>query len=177
MLRPRLHLGIPLAAGAMLLAFACTQPNDAADGGADGGAASAADGGDAPAVTGTQCGTLPDGQLCRITSQCPTVKVDSSRFPNCGFRIRGSAVDLQCVCNGEWLCPMGTPSTCAQAVQLLSSQNELIVCSQISEDRCTSLKTTGATTSSSGAASGDCDKMCLQGCDPGDQGCRKVCGC
>lgn len=174
----RLPFGVAAAVAVTALVLACAQPNDGLGVGADGGATTSSDaGGDGPKVTGTQCGQLPDGQLCRTTTWCPSVKVDPSRFPNCGFRIRGSAVDLQCVCNGEWLCPMGTPSTCAQAAQLVSSQNELIVCAQISEDRCASLRTTAGSTSSSGGGTPDCDKMCLSTCDPGDSGCRKLCGC
>lgn len=133
--------------------------------------AHASDGGDAgPAILGAACGSAGTTQLCRVTSLCPKVVVDGNRFPNCGFRIRGTVVDLQCVCNGESLCPMGTPSTCQQAAELLASQSELATCTQVMEGRCTSLGPAKTPKAS------DCDRICAADCGT-DALCRQSCGC
>ena len=59
------------------------------------------------------------------------------RCPSCGFRIHpGSVIDLECLCGGDVLCPIGIPDTCDQATQLLSSQTALVVCQQASDGRC-----------------------------------------
>ena len=134
--------------------------------------AATTDAGDAgPAVVGTACGNAGPTQLCRATNLCPKVVVDSDRFPNCGFRIRGTVVDIQCVCNGESLCPLGTPSTCDQAAKLLASQSEIGTCMQVMDGRCTPL---GATKTPTGTP--DCDTICAASCN-GEPTCRKSCGC
>ncbi len=142
---------------------------DISTGGADAGAsASSPDAGEA-GVVGAACGATGPNQLCRVTSVCPKVVVDAERFPNCGFRIRGSVVDIQCVCFGESLCPLGTPSTCAEATQLLANQSEAAACSQVMEGRCIALPVAPAKPST-------CDKVCAADCR-GDTTCRQSCGC
>jgi hypothetical protein len=143
--------------------------------GADGGAASsdggsASDGASAPTMTGSGCtGDLGAGiKLCTSVSACPGLAVDHDVFPNCGFRVHGDSLDLECVCQGV-LCPMGVPSTCAQAAQMLSSQNESIVCTQVGEDRCTSI---GAGTGGTSTCNKDCASRCA-----GEPTCIRECGC
>jgi len=155
---------------ALLIGCAAAKPGDGADGGAS--AASSADGGTAvPQAKGADCITEPStgAQLCTMISVCPKIVVDHDVFPNCGFRIRGNALDIECACNG-YLCPLGTPSTCDQAVKVLSLQTELQVCQQIHEGRCV------AGTPTPSPASGTCDKACAAEC-AGNPGCYRLCGC
>ncbi len=112
------------------------------DAGAGGGAATsdAAATADAAAATGAGCTDDLGGglKLCTYISICPTLAVDHDLYPNCGFRIRGQIIDLECVCQGM-LCPMGAPTSCTQAAQLMTDQHEILVCQQIDEGRCTKL--------------------------------------
>ena len=87
---------------------------------------------------GIDCGTDPytGAILCTGVSSCPGLLVDHDVYPDCGFRIRGASFDLQCPCYGG-LCPIGSPSTCADAQALLAAQSEYIVCAQYNEGRCT----------------------------------------
>ena len=115
--------------------------------------------------------------LCRATSMCPKVIVDAQAFPDCGFRIRGTAVDLVCGC-GSTLCPMGIFTTCAQATTLLGSQTQQQVCTQVAEGRCTEMPSSSSSsgsTSSSGGSSA-CDKQCMHECG-GGPGCAALCNC
>jgi hypothetical protein len=136
----------------------------------DGGTKAAADSG----VTGAGCG-LESGsgvQLCRATSACPTLVVDSQALPHCGFRIKGGSSELVCGC-GEALCSMGVYTTCTQAANLLASQTEAQVCTQLAEGRCSE----GNPTSSGGSSSDpNCDRTCLKECGGGG-GCASLCGC
>src|SRR5262249_26923827 len=126
-------------------------------------------------VTGGGCGQEQKTgiQLCVATSMCPSVVVDTSAFPDCGFRIRGSAVDLVCAC-GTSICPMGIFSTCAQAAQLLTSQTEQGVCVQVSEGRCVDAPTPSGSSGSNGKAA--CDRDCVQQCGGGAD-CAAMCNC
>lgn len=125
---------------------------------------------DAAVATGAGCGV--DSQtgttLCRQVDLCPSLAVDPAQYPNCGFRVHGSAIDLECACSGS-LCPVGAPTTCAQASQLLASQNEGIVCSQVNEGRC--VESAPAPTQSS-----SCDKVCAGECG-NSPNCLSQCGC
>ncbi|MCL2724560.1 MAG: hypothetical protein FWD69_09005 [Polyangiaceae bacterium] len=139
------------------------------------------------AVTGSDCGldSASGATLCLVTSQCPSVVIDSSTFPNCGFRIRGSIAELVCGC-GEYICSMGAFTTCDQAEQLLSQQTEVSVCDQIAEGRCTagtpttsstgSSDATSSSSSSSSGSSSSCDRTCLAECG-GGAACASVCEC
>jgi hypothetical protein len=124
--------------------------------------------------TGSNCGTDSQTQitLCEGISLCPGVDVDPGALPNCGFQIHaGSVIDLECLC-GEDLCPIGVPNTCAEAMQLVSSQTSVVVCEQASEGRCTSVGSSGP---DAGAAS-TCDKQCQTEC-AGEPDCVQLCGC
>ncbi|MCW5837829.1 MAG: hypothetical protein KIS78_35890, partial [Labilithrix sp.] len=100
--------------------------------------------------------------------------VDTQAMPSCGFRIRGSVVDLVCACAGA-ICPMGVFSTCAEAEELLASQTEQGVCVQVAEGRCA--ESIGApTTSSSSGGNPACDRQCVKDCG-GGAACASVCNC
>lgn len=134
--------------------------------------ADAAASGDGGGPTGAGCG--PDPQtgtvLCIGISACPSMAVDPSAWPGCGFRVLGgTALDLECVC-GSALCPIGVATTCEQASQLLSTQNVLAVCQQASEGRCV-----GLSPADSGAPS-TCDRNCQIGCGAAPD-CLQICGC
>lgn len=134
-------------------------------------------------VTGAGCGTESQSgaTLCRATSTCPSVVVDSDAFPHCGFRIRGSVSELVCAC-GELLCSMGSFTTCTSAAELLLSQTEQGVCLQVNEGRCSPARGTssgGAGGASSGSSSGGnpaCDRQCMSECG-GGSACASVCNC
>jgi hypothetical protein len=139
----------------------------------DGGASSSDAGSDGSAqVQGAYCGVEPTtGQtLCAAISTCPQVIIDRDLFPNCGYRVNGSALDMQCACDG-YLCPMGTPSTCAQAKTLLGQQTEAEICTQVNQGRCLQLKKPGGNGGSS-----TCDQTCASECN-GNATCRQLCGC
>ena len=148
--------------------------------GAEGGAATDAAGDSS--VVGAGCGieSGSGAQLCRATSLCPMVQVDSESFPHCGFRIKGGASELVCGC-GDQVCSMGPFTTCQQAASLLAAQSEAAVCTQVGEDRCTKVAPpagSSGTSGSSGPSGGGptCDHSCLQECGCG-AGCAAVCGC
>ncbi len=165
-------------AGAACLDISQNQAGGGGGGAGDGGAADAA-------VAGQGCGAEKGTglTLCRATAQCPDVVVDSEAFPDCGFRIRGSAVDLVCAC-GQSLCPMGAYVTCDQAAKLLVGQTETAICAQVADGRCseitsssTSSSSSSTSSSSSSSSSGStCDKQCLAECG-GGAACASVCGC
>lgn len=145
--------------------------NDAGSSAAAGG-----DGGAAPAkALGAGCGieTTTNTQLCTAISVCPKISVDHDVFPNCGFRLHGDSLDLECACNGS-LCPLGSPATCDQAAQLLHAQTELQVCAQVNEGRCTGAAPAPTTTGPS--TTNPCDKTCASECG-GNPQCLKDCGC
>ncbi len=125
----------------------------------------------AAAAGGTNCVQDPTthATLCEQMSACPGVDVDQGAFPNCGFRVGSAApLDLECVCDTS-LCPVGVPTTCAQAQALLQGQSALTVCEQLAEGRCVNLAAPDAGSSS-------CDPACRDEC-VGAPGCIQLCGC
>jgi hypothetical protein len=153
----------------------CLQLGKVLDSGSDGGASdsagAAADAGASAPATGTNCGIDPSSgiALCLGISSCPTVRVDSDQFPDCGYRISGTVIDLECLC-GDALCPMGSAASCLDAKGLLSEQSAQGVCATAADGKCTSLKQTPAVSSST------CDKDCRTQCG-GDPNCVTLCGC
>jgi hypothetical protein len=137
-------------------------------GGDDAGSSASPDAATGAGCTGNLGGNV---SLCTYISVCPSIGVDHDQFPNCGFHIRGDVIDLECVCNGTSLCPMGAPTSCTQAAQLLKSQTELIVCQQVADDRCTSL-----VSASADAGTNPCNTECAGQCG-GDPSCIQGCGC
>lgn len=164
----------------------CLMPTSGSDAGAPNtGATSDAGASSIPSgnATGSGCGTDPTTgvTLCVGTSLCPDISVDESAFPECGFRINGNILDLECLCSG-YLCPVGVATTCAQVSQLLSAQNEGVVCNAVTNNACAQLTTasagstaTNAQTADSGSGSG-CDTNCEANC-AGEPDCIQLCGC
>jgi hypothetical protein len=138
-------------------------------GGTGSSSGSSSSGGD---TTGKNCTTDPATQitLCEQVSKCSTVDVDPGAFPNCGFRLHAaSAYDIECWC-GDYLCPVGSPTSCTEAGQLLDQQaSSLQVCQQVDNGACL-LPAVDA------AGSSTCDKSCESQC-AGDPGCIQLCGC
>ncbi len=130
----------------------------------------------APGVTGVNCAmdTSLGISLCQSTTQCPAVIIDQSVYPGCGWRIVGNIADLQCDCNGL-LCPIGTPTTCGQATDLIAAQSQGTVCQGIAEGRCTNPASTGGGSGGGGTPS-SCDKNCAADC-AGNASCLMLCGC
>ncbi|HEY1691337.1 MAG TPA: hypothetical protein VGG39_04205 [Polyangiaceae bacterium] len=127
------------------------------------------------ATSGTGCTTDPQSgvTLCEEITACPGVDVDQGAFPGCGFRMNASSTfDLECGC-GDSLCPIGTPTSCASAQQLLDQgQSSIVVCEELDQGTCLPLS---GSTSSSGASS-TCDKTCESEC-AGEPSCIQLCGC
>ena len=110
--------------------------------------------------------------LCTTISLCPSLSVDHDVYPDCGFRVNGTAIDVECVCNDE-LCPLGEAASCADAQTLMGQQTEALVCTQISEGGC--IVPRGASTSTATATS-TCDTTCRTEC-AGEPTCLLGCGC
>jgi len=140
-----------------------------ADAGRTGASGAGSSGG--AAATGTNCGVDPSSgiALCLGISSCPSVRVDPDQFPDCGYRIAGSSIDLECLC-GDSLCPMGSAASCLDAKALLSEQSAQGVCAGVADGRCQRVKQTSNTSSSS------CNKECRAQCS-GVPGCLTLCGC
>ncbi len=159
-------------------------------GAGDGGAPPAVvDAGDAGAVVeagvdagGTGCGTdqTTGITLCTGLNACPGLTVDQGAYAGCGFRQGGaSPYDLECLCAGGELCPIGAPTSCQTAVQLLQQeQSALVVCQQASTGGCLSPAASssgGGSGSSSGGLSAAC-QTCVDNCG-GTPACYMSCGC
>jgi hypothetical protein len=150
----------------------CLQFGKAGDSAADDGTAAAnAGSGGGASVTGTNCGVDPSTgvALCLGISACPGVRVDPEQFPDCGYRIAGRAIDLQCLC-GDSLCPMGSAASCLDAKALLAEQSAQTVCAGVAEGRCQLVQQTSRSSSST------CDRDCRASCS-GVPGCAALCGC
>ena len=161
-----------LLVGSLSACVQLGQPQDS-DAGANVGAAGKADASNSggASATGSHCGLDPSSgiSLCLGISSCPTVHVDPDQFPECGYRISGSTIDLECLC-GDSLCPMGAAASCLDAKSLLSEQSAQGVCAGIAEGRCQQVKQT------SNSSASTCDKECRSQCS-GVPGCVKLCGC
>jgi hypothetical protein len=142
-----------------------------ADAGASGSAGTAADNDASAPATGTNCGVDPSSgiALCLGISSCPNARVDPDQFPDCGYRISGTVIDLECLC-GDALCPMGSAASCLDAKALLSEQSAQGVCAGVADGKCSEVKQTPVVSSST------CDKDCRSQCG-GDPNCVTLCGC
>jgi len=155
-----------------ILLSSCLQVGSATDSGSAANAGASGAGATAgSSATGTNCGVDPSSgiALCLGISSCPTARVDPDQFPDCGYRIAGGAIDLECLC-GDSLCPMGSATSCLDAKALLSEQSAQGVCAGIAEGRCQVVKQTSGTSRST------CDKDCRAQCS-GVPGCITLCGC
>lgn len=142
------------------------------DAGAEPGSAGSSSAGSSGAsVTGTNCGVDPSSgiALCLSISACPSVRVDPAQFPDCGYRIAGAKIDLECLC-GDSLCPMGSAASCLDAKALLFEQSAQGVCAGVADGRCQLVKQTPQSSTST------CDKDCRAQCS-GVPGCINLCGC
>jgi hypothetical protein len=84
-----------------------------------------------------------------------------------------SLYDLECGC-GDSLCPIGVPTSCTTAQQLLDQEGSaLIVCEQVSNGTCLPL---AGDAGASSTTSSSCDKACQSEC-AGDPDCSQLCGC
>jgi hypothetical protein len=124
------------------------------------------------AATGSGCTSDLGGGtvLCTGISLCSAVTVDHDQFPDCGFRINGTALDLECDCDGQ-LCTLGVPATCAAASQILADQTEVLACEAVNNGTCTALGAADA-----GTTTGTCDQECESSCG-GAPSCIQLCGC
>jgi hypothetical protein len=183
----------PAATALVIFAAACALPK--LDTGSDSTSATTADSGVAygadAGFVGGGCGSesTTGTQLCVATSMCPTLVVDTSAMPHCGFRVRNGVPDLVCAC-GTSLCSMGVFDTCDQASNLLLTQSEAAVCVQVADGRCEDISgtpvvaatstssSTSSTSSTSSSASGGtgCDAQCVKDCG-GGEACASVCNC
>jgi len=159
----------------MVSLSACLQIGKAGDSGSTADEASAGSSGagasGGASATGTNCGVDPSTgvALCLGISSCPGVRVDPDQFPDCGYRIAGSKLDLECLC-GDALCPMGSAASCLDAKALLAEQSAQSVCAGVAEGRCQVVHESSHTSSST------CDKDCRAQCS-GVPGCVTLCGC
>ena len=159
----------------MVSLSACLQVGKTSDSGstadADGAGVAGANSSGSAAATGTNCGVDQSSgvALCLGISSCPGVRVDPEQFPDCGYRIAGNNIDLQCLC-GDSLCPMGSAASCLDAKALLFEQSAQAVCAGVADGRCQQVKQTSHTSSSS------CNKECRTQCS-GVPGCLTLCGC
>src|SRR5258706_8810713 len=124
----------------ILCLSSCIQLGSSAD--ADAGAADPSlPAGDAHAEAtptgGSGCASdsLSGTTLCTRLDQCAGLAVDHDVYPDCGFRVPSTTIDLECVC-GDFLCPVGAVLNCAQAKVLLADQSEVATCVQQNEGRC-----------------------------------------
>jgi hypothetical protein len=149
-----------------------------ADGDADSGAAATGGGGSTSAgPKGINCGRDPstDVTLCSGSSLCPDQVLEPRSLPGCGFRTTSPPFDLECVCDGHMLCPIGIAETCAEVTSLVSGRTLADICNQVSFGTCVEVGSTigeGAT----GGRSGTCDPNCAAEC-AGVPGCLSICGC
>lgn len=125
----------------------------------------------AASATGTSCGVDPSTgvTLCLGLSSCPSVRVDPDQFPDCGYRVAGKAIDLECLC-GDSLCPMGSAASCLDAKALLAEQSAQSVCAGVAAGRCQVVQQTPHSSSAT------CDRDCRAQCS-GVPGCVTLCGC
>jgi hypothetical protein len=123
--------------------------------------------------TGVGCGADPDTgvNLCLGTTECPKVSLDTDSFPDCGFRTTTGSYDLECVCNGNTLCPVGVASSCAEIGDLFAHKSLADFCNQ--ED-CKEIAP--STTSKPMTRSPNCDSSCADDC-AGNAVCVQGCGC
>jgi hypothetical protein len=127
------------------------------------------------APVGISCTTdyATGAKLCLGTSACPGVLVDSAQFPGCGFGTLTADFDLRCVCLGNYLCKVGTASTCQQVSSLFSGNSLASVCNQVSLGYCSQGGNTQTGRFDAGAS---CDVNCYSGC-VGAPACIVACGC
>jgi hypothetical protein len=123
--------------------------------------------------TGVGCGADPESgvTLCLGTTECPKVSLDTDTFPDCGFRTTTGSYDLECVCNGNQLCPVGVAASCSEIGGLFAQKSLADFCNQ---DGCKEVAPSG--TSKPATRSPSCDTSCADDC-AGNAVCVQACGC
>jgi len=176
MTREALAVLFPVALAVGILASpACVIPNISQNS-EDAGSAPAAseDAGASTTVRGATCTQITSSiSLCEFISSCPTFSLNTSVFPQCGFRIHGTAIDPECLCQNEYLCPVGHPTTCTEAAQAAGGDtNYDSVCQQVVTGGCQDLTAgTGAGSTTTAAC-----QSCVNSCD-NVPSCIDSCGC
>jgi hypothetical protein len=162
----------------LLLLSACGLVRPLGDDGSS-QSASSANTGNTSAATGVSCGTDPESgvNLCLGTTECPDAKLPLDDFPDCGFRTTTGTYDLECVCNGNSLCPVGTASSCDDLPGLFAKKSLADICNQ---DGCTEVTppkaASGSTPAMPATRSSTCDPDCVADC-AGSPPCVQACGC
>jgi hypothetical protein len=169
----RARLAPAAFAAAVLASPACIIPSISQNGSDAGATTSAEDAGSAATVKGASCTQITSSiSLCQFISACPNLSLSAQVFPECGFRIHGSAIDPECLCQNQYLCPIGAPTTCAEAATAAGGDTTYdSVCAQALTGNCQDL--TAAT--GSGGATAAC-KACIANCD-NVPSCIDACGC
>ena len=160
----------------------CVVPPDDTATGTSSSSSSPSSGGAATGTTptGIDCGQDPSSgvTLCSGSSVCPDNVLDATTFPNCGFRTTSPSFDLECVCDGNQLCPIGIAATCADIAALVAKRTVADICNQIGAGTCLEVGT-GTTTTGTGGQTGTsstCDKDCAADC-ANQPTCLEGCGC
>lgn len=163
----------PMLALAVLwfIASGCVAAKPAADKGDAGATPAAAPG------KGIQCGKDPVSgvTLCSGTTACPDAVLDSKEFSGCGYRTVVPSFDLECVCNGNELCPIGVAATCDDVATLLGRRTLADICNQAGTGACKEVAASPGGGAGGNAAS-SCDRICLSEC-AGSPLCAQSCGC
>jgi hypothetical protein len=163
-----------LASGASMLALvaspACVVPSISTSEDAGATATATSDAASSTVVQGASCTAVSASvSLCQYISACPTLTLSTKVFPECGFWIHGSAIDPECFCQNEYLCPIGHPLTCAAAATAAGGDTDYdSVCQQALSGGCQDL----ATTTGPSAAC----QSCITACD-NVPACIDACGC
>ncbi|HVW30351.1 MAG TPA: hypothetical protein VHC69_33565 [Polyangiaceae bacterium] len=159
------------------LASACgvVKPLGGDDESQSSGTSSSSSSGTSAQTTGVGCGTDPESgvNLCLGTTECPDVKLDTDTFPDCGLSTTTGSYDVECVCNGNQLCPVGVAMSCSDLGNLFTNKSLADFCNQ---DACKEVGPSTSTTSKPATRSANCDGSCADDC-AGDTACTQACGC
>jgi hypothetical protein len=159
----------------------CGASNTVGQGNGSGGAEGRAEtGADAGSRLGINCTTDPTSQLtlCAATRLCPDFQLDVVAFPGCGFLDSSVGIDLECVCNGTLLCPIGVQTqtiNCNSIRSLVTGRTIADICNQVVNGTCRNLG--GAPAVGQGGAASTCDRNCAATCPPNSPACLTSCGC
>jgi hypothetical protein len=125
---------------------------------------------------GVDCGKDPESgvTLCLGTKECADTMLDLDAFPGCGLKSTHDTYDLECVCNGNALCPVGVASSCDELAGLLTHRTIADICNQAGDGACTEVGQTQATPAPTHSAT--CDQGCAAECE-GAASCIQMCGC
>ena len=158
----------------MLLAPGCGVVKPMGDGSSgDGTQAQSSASSQKSSETGVGCGKDPTSgvALCVGTTECPKVSLDLDTFPDCGFRTTTGSYDIECVCNGATLCPVGVASSCDDIAALFAHKTLADFCNQ------SACRDVGpAPGSKPSTRSSSCDSNCAADC-AGAATCVQACGC